>query len=92
MLRGGVDPASEELLSRMLRQLAKAHLERIRDSGRIHVQRSCLLRGVPDYDGGELRDVRPRQGAPSCARSRGLPEARRRAQGQQRAHDAVPRG
>ena len=44
MLRGGVEPSSEELLSRMLRQLAKAHLERLRDSGRIRVQDACLLK------------------------------------------------
>ena len=55
MLRGGVEPSSEELLSRMLRQLAKAHLERLRDGGRIRVQDACLLKGVPDRDGGDLQ-------------------------------------
>ena len=55
MLRGGVEPSSEELLSRMLRRLAKAHLERLRDGGRIRVQDACLLKGVPDRDGGDLQ-------------------------------------
>ena len=52
MLRGGVEV--EELLSRMLRRLAERTWAHSRQWS--HSRAAFLPRGVPDYDGGELRD------------------------------------